>query len=193
MKIAICNQKGGSGKTTAVMLLAYALGAAGKQVGIIDRDPQQTARRWLENAPAERVKLVPERGRADEYDLVLVDTPPYLKDGGFDKAVREADRVVLVCSTSPLDVWSTQEALGRILQIRPEIRPAVLFSRYEAHTEFGKTREDFAKALGVRMLANAIPERKSIQRASIQGYRALRAAERENLANLALEIITLKP
>lgn len=190
MKIAVCNQKGGSGKTTAVVLLAYALAAAGKRVGIIDRDPQQTARRWLETAPADRVEIARPR---EEYDVTLIDTPPYLKDGGFDKAAREADRVVLVCSTSPLDVWSTQEALARVQQVRPDIRPAVLFSRFEPHTEFGKTRDDYAKALGVRALVNAIPERKSIQRASVQGYRALKPAERESLANLAIEIITLKP
>ncbi len=190
MKIAICNQKGGSGKTTAVVLLAYALGAAGKRVGIIDRDPQQTARRWLETAPAERVELARPK---EDYDVTLIDTPPYLKDSGFAKAVQEADRVILVSSTSPLDVWSTQEAMERIRAERPDIRPAMLFSRFEGHTEFGKTRDEFAKALGLRMLVNVIPERKSIQRASILGYRALRSTERENLANLALEIITLKP
>jgi chromosome partitioning protein len=190
MKIAICNQKGGSGKTTAAVLLAYALGAAGKTVGLIDRDPQQTARRWLETAPGDGVEMAKPRG---EYDVTVIDTPGGIRDPGTAKAVQEADRVILVCSTSPLDVWSTQTAAEFIRSKRPDLRPVLLFSRFDAQTGFGRTRDAFAKALGLRAFKNAIPERQSIQRATIQGYRALHHAERENLANLAIEIISLKP
>jgi chromosome partitioning protein len=190
MKIAICNQKGGSGKTTAAVLLAYALGAAGRSVGMIDRDPQQTARQWLEAAPGEGVEIAQPRGA---YDVIIMDTPGYARDPGVSRSLAEADKVILVCSTSPVDVWSTRAAADSVRAKRPDLRPILLFSRFEAHTEFGKARDVFAKALGLRVLKNAIPERKSIQRAAVQGYFALPPAERQNLSNLAIEIISMKP
>lgn len=200
MRVAIVNQKGGVGKSTATVLLACALGAAGKRVAVIDRDPQRTATRWLTRAPAENVHVAtlktpssPVSPSPDGAEIELVDTPPSLTHAGVLQGIREADRVIVACSTSPADVWSTQEALEMIREKRPDLRPALLFSRHLPHTGFGKTRDDYAKKLGVRALNTAIPERQAIQRAVVLGYRALSSAERETIASVAIEILTLKP
>ena len=45
--VAVVNQKGGSGKTTTTVNLGAALGEKGKQVLVVDLDPQASASDWL--------------------------------------------------------------------------------------------------------------------------------------------------
>ena len=47
LTITICNGKGGAGKTTLSVLLATAFNHAGHAAALLDRDPQATASRWL--------------------------------------------------------------------------------------------------------------------------------------------------
>lgn len=46
-RIAVTNQKGGSGKTTTAVNMGAALGEAGRRVLVIDLDPQASATGWL--------------------------------------------------------------------------------------------------------------------------------------------------
>ena len=46
-KVLVVSAKGGSGRTTATVLLATSLGEAGLTSGIIDLDPQASASSWI--------------------------------------------------------------------------------------------------------------------------------------------------
>lgn len=53
-RIAVINQKGGSGKTTTTVSLGAALAERGRRVLVVDLDPQYSATTWLATAPVGR-------------------------------------------------------------------------------------------------------------------------------------------
>jgi chromosome partitioning protein len=94
MNIVVGNVKGGVGKTTTAVYLAAAAAARGREVLLVDSDPQGSAAEWLEQSPIGGVELVEApsertvvRALAGTDDVVVVDTPP-----GDERIVRAALR-----------------------------------------------------------------------------------------------------
>ena len=118
--VTVAQQKGGAGKTTLVIQLATAFLAAGRDVAVVDIDPQASLTAWMrvrehrrEPAPALRLSMIGgwrlgvELDRLKrEVDLVLVDTPPHAETEA-KAAVRAADLVLIPVQPSPLDVWAS--------------------------------------------------------------------------------------
>ena len=106
--VAVCNHKGGTGKTTTVVHLAAALGLSGFRVLVIDLDPQSFLTRMLGVAepdddasslalfglerPLREIPKLPMRG----FDLLP-------SSGALTGAMRKLN--------GPMDVFWTKEAL----------------------------------------------------------------------------------
>ena len=101
-KITVCNGKGGSGKTTATILLGLALVEAGHKAKVLDIDPQNTASRWITDGG---LPLGSEDGSA----TVLIDTPPRLDSPDLRESILESDIVIVVSSPSPADLFTSQD------------------------------------------------------------------------------------
>jgi chromosome partitioning protein len=92
VNIAVCNVKGGVGKTTTAVYLAAVAAERGDDVVLVDSDPHASSAIWLEERPIDGVTVVEApsertlvRALRTEDALVVIDTPP-----GDERLVRAA-------------------------------------------------------------------------------------------------------
>ena len=136
--IAIINAKGGAGKTTLALHLAVTDVQQGRNVAVLDLDPQGTAAGWgerrgssapvvLATAPS-RLDAERERVAGAGADVVYLDTPP--RWAGADTAARvaasAADLMVVPLRPSFVDLEATVATLERIQTITAARVVAVL-------------------------------------------------------------------
>lgn len=86
--IAVIQTKGGAGKTTVSMMLAFALAELGDSVVVLDADKQQSATDWAKavgdvegaitvcTVPTERTLEDAVEWQDGKWDFLIIDTPP---------------------------------------------------------------------------------------------------------------------
>jgi chromosome partitioning protein len=187
MTITFCNGKGGAGKTTLALLLGCALADAGRRVGILDRDPQKTATRWIETTKPPSLESAVD---GVTYDALIIDTPPRLDSALVHDSVRQADKVILVTSPSPADLWTSQDTAQMIKLHHPNQKAVILFNQVQKQTLLARDLESLAVRIGLPTLRHTISRRQAYQHALVLGWKALDSGAREEALQVALEIIT---
>lgn len=127
MKIAVLNQKGGSGKTTIATHLARAWQLAGLDVLLVDSDPQGSARDWAAVREDQPVPVVGIDRPTIERDLralghkqrIVIDGAPQAADLAAS-AIKAADLVLIPVQPSPYDIWAAAD-LVELIKARQEI------------------------------------------------------------------------
>jgi chromosome partitioning protein len=121
--VAIAQQKGGAGKTTIAIQLGVAWTVQGYRVAMLDVDPQGSMAAWYDvrkeagldttlfaNA-IQGWKLSSEIDRLkNDYDILLIDTPPHAETDAR-VAVRAASLILVPVQPSPMDLWATKPTL----------------------------------------------------------------------------------
>ncbi len=186
MVITFCNGKGGAGKTTLSILLACALSDAGRKVAFLDRDPQQTATRWINETKPAIFLATP----GATYDALIIDTPPRLDSPLVHESLAQADKVMLVSSPSPADLWTSQDTVRVIRGHHRKEKAALLFNQVQRQTLLARELEPLAARIGLPALKHQVARRQCYQHAMILGWKALDAPAREEILQVALEIIT---
>jgi cellulose biosynthesis protein BcsQ len=187
MRITFISSKGGTGKSSLCLILAGVLQRAGKNVSVIDMDPQETVTHF-----ADKFDLAVDDLAADFH---LVDTPghiPSSKAGrDFIHAIKDSDRVILVCEKSPVAIHGSSDAAGFIqANKRRSSKSFVLFNKVRPQTAIGKQNgSDLAKLLKMPALKTEIPLTTQIEFAAVEGLSAVKGKVMDSFLNLALEIV----
>ena len=168
--IAILNQKGGAGKTTIATHLARAFQLAGKDVLLVDSDPQGSARDWAavrEDQPVpvvgiDRPTIARDLKSVARTDYVIIDGAPQAADLAVS-AIKAATVILVPVQPSPYDIWATADLVDlikeRIEITDGKLRAAFVVSRAIKGTKIGDEVVGALEEYGLPVLATRITQR----------------------------------
>lgn len=168
--IAVLNQKGGSGKTTIATHLARAFQLEGRDVLLVDSDPQGSARDWAavdENQPVpvvgiDRPTIARDLKSVARKDLVVIDGAPQAADLAIS-AIKAATAILIPVQPSPYDIWAASELVGlvkeRIELTDGRLRAAFVVSRAIKGTRIGAEVSEALQGYELPVLESRVTQR----------------------------------
>jgi chromosome partitioning protein len=195
MIVGVLNQKGGVGKTTVAVNLASCFSRSGRQVLLVDADPQGSALAWSAARQVDAEFVVVGMAKptlhrelpalAKNYDIVVIDGAPRVNELGR-AAIMASDLVLIPVQPSPYDVWAaadTVQLIREARQFKDSLRAAFLINRKIANSVIGR---DFHAALAqfpeTPILDAALVQRVVYAESAARGLSVLEAAPRGEAA-----------
>ncbi|MBK1669184.1 hypothetical protein CKO28_14195 [Rhodovibrio sodomensis] len=208
--ISVVQQKGGVGKSTICMNVAGAYVEAGYKVLVVDADPQGSALSWAAAAPEGTpfpahvsglaqmgTKLHTElRRQAEDYDIILVDTPPHADAPQPRSALKMSDFALLPMQCTPIDLnssYAERALVFEIAEVNEDLKARVLFSRVDKRLVIGREVAKAMRDFGIPTIEPGVRQRKSLQEAYAFGTCITsmepKSQEAQDFRNLAENIL----
>jgi chromosome partitioning protein len=211
--IAVCNQKGGSGKTTLSMQLAGSLARRGGKVLVVDADPQGTATRWAASADDERpfpasvvglsaasTKVHREVKKfVEDYDFIIIDCPPAADSPVPQSALLVADLALVPVIPSPLDMWAAvgiREVISNVGDINEELKSRLVINQLQPNTTLAKEALEVLPEFGIEICDTYLRQRQVYRQSAVFGqtvhdFGAKASAAVEEVEALTGEVLAL--
>jgi chromosome partitioning protein len=170
-KIVVLNPKGGSGKSTIATNLAAYYAWSGRNVALMDFDPQGSSMRWLRQRPAtvpaihgiaayER-KMGVTRAFAlrtpPGTDKLIVDTPAAVTSLQLPELTQDAHAIVVPVLPSDIDIHAASRAIADLLLAgrvhRSERRLVIVANRARRYTKAFSSLMRFLESLRIPVAA----------------------------------------
>ena len=167
-KVVVTNQKGGGGKSTVAVNLAWHLSRRIATL-LVDADAQASSSSWatgwdglevIQVTDAQKLKKVL---AAQGDGLFVVDCPPHDAELAAT-AIPGADLVVVPVSPSPLDLWSAGPVLGALIGKVPVL---VVMNRVRAGTRAATMAREALVNMGVPVAKAALGNRMAYAEAAL--------------------------
>lgn len=200
MIAAFVGQKGGSGKSTLAICVAAELAAQGRNVLLVDADPQGTATTWHDVASEQghataaptvvamsgmlhKPEQIPKL--ATVYEDIVIDTPPRLADVQRS-ALMVAHLAILPCGPSAPDAWALAESIRTIneaITFRPDLKTAIVINKKRTGTAAAKGAREALLSAGLPVFGSEIGLRQAFQEALAAGMGVSAYAPRDSASD----------
>lgn len=176
LRLAVANQKGGTGKTTTAAHLAAVARDTGRRVLIIDGDPQGNTSRYLSGYPDDALRSMPSFGTVAIGEHALADAVLHLGEprhstlddegraawAGIDLLPASSTCAALEAKLNPAEFWAERDALDTagydtvIIDCPPNLGSITLLHLYAADRVLIVTSADLWAIEGISKLASTV-------------------------------------
>ena len=165
--ITLAHQKGGVGKSTLTLNLAFAF-KEHLNVAVVDIDPQGTLAQLallIKNLDVVVVSSLSEL-QLLPYDLVFVDTPPYLSSD-LPELFKLSELILIPTKAGLADLLAIRATIKMLEAIAKTKQAHVLFNMVKSRTSLTREIEAMLKEYSIPVLKTRVKDRVSYTRSLI--------------------------
>lgn len=207
--ITVAHQKGGVGKSTISTNLRGYFAGGGYKTALVDIDPQGSLTKLIRTFADQEgrdpddvftrddFKSYPELiEMVARYDIVVIDTPPYLSKE-LEDVLAITNLVLVPCKASPLDFLAIGDTLDLIREVkakRKELVTAVVLTMVIAGTDFTTSIRQELEKTEFPVLKTEIGNRVAYMRSLLRANTVMGEENRkawEEIESLGKELISL--
>ena len=209
LRIAVANQKGGTGKTTLTVNLAAGFSRRGK-TALLDADPQGSARHWarvggeesdlppVQDVDPDALSSTLARAAATNR-YVLVDCPPHLESDILRSVMATVDLVLIPVQPSPIDLWASIGMTAAVVAARatnPQLQAYVVLNQLDSRNALSRSMHEALAEFEAPALKNGLARRAAFRNAALEGCSVYRLGGRgtsavDDVEAIIEEILTL--
>ena len=190
--ITICQQKGGTGKTTLAVHLALAFAKLHNlKIAIIDTDPQGSLGKWFvvrsekkvsnENLTFKTASLwgaqYESKTLKKDHDIVIIDTPPKIESDARP-SIEAADLVLIPVTPSHVDFWATEAIIEIAKKAGKKI--FIQINRANERSKLVKKTHEYIKSINVNSTNTLIGHRQIYASSMGEGKTAIEKQKKSN-------------